>query len=226
MKSKIYKYQKNNKIVHKKLFCTTAIFSFALSMGQIAIGKSELSKIQPANTITNPSISLEFYDNTDNTKGLVLPWTSTVNNQPVAYNATTETGYRGMQGTIVDGTIILDLSDKKVKYMRNGSWSPLTGDLPLTAGTTTYNSFNAIDSSLQDNKKESANAKAAIGTNAAADTTLGILVLTDSDKAMVLPKVASPHLNIKNPTPGTMAYDTNQKQLAVYNGTVWSFWKP
>ena len=209
-----------------KLILTTALFSSAVAMAQIAIGKSTLSNIQPANTVTNPSISLEFYDNADNTKGLVLPWASTVLDQPVAYNTTTEAGYRGMQGTVVDGTIILDLSDKKVKYRRNGAWSPLTGALPLTAGATTYNTFNAIDSSLQDNKKEGANVKAAIGTNGATDTTAGILVLTDTNKAMVLPKVASPHLNIKNPTPGMMAYDTTKKQLAVYNGTVWSFWKP
>jgi hypothetical protein len=210
----------------QKLILTIALFSSAMALAQIAIGKSEVSKIQPANTVTNPSISLEFYDNADNAKGLVLPWTSTVNNQPVAYNATTETGYRGMQGTVVDGTIILDLSDNKVKYMRNGAWSPLTGSLPLTVGATTYYTFDNIDSSLQDNKKEEANAKAAIGTNAATDTTTGILVLTDTDKAMILPKVSSPHLNIKNPTPGMMAYDTIKKQLAVYNGTVWSFWKP
>lgn len=209
-----------------RLILTIALFGSAMTMAQIAIGKSEVSKIQPANTITNPSISLEFYDNADNAKGLVLPWASTVNNQPVAYNATTGAGYRGMQGTIVDGTIIMDLSDKKIKYRRNGAWSNLTGDLPLTAGATTYTAFTAIDSSLQDNKKEGTNAKAAIGTAAGSDTTAGVLVLTDTDRAMILPKVASPHLNIKNPTPGMMAYDTTKKQLAVYNGTVWSFWKP
>ena len=209
-----------------KLILTIALFGSAIAMAQVAIGKSSISNIQPANTVPNPSISLEFYDNADNTKGLVLPWASTVLDQPLPYNATTEEGYRGMQGAVVDGTIILDLSDKNVKYRRNGAWSSLTGALPLTAGATTYNTFNAIDSSLQDNKKESATAKAAIGTNGATDTTPGILVLTDTDKAMVLPKVASPHLNIKNPTPGMMAYDTTKKQLAVYNGTVWSFWKP
>lgn len=210
----------------KTFFLAIIIFSSATAMAQIAIGKSEVSKIQPANTVTNPSISLEFYDNADNTKGLVLPWASTVNNQPTAYNATTGAGYRGMQGTVVDGTIILDLSDKKIKYRRNGAWSNLTGDLPLVAGSTTYTTFNAIDSSLQDNRKEGDNAKAAIGANGASDTTAGILVLTDTDKVMVLPKVASPHLNIKNPAPGMIAYDTTKKQLAVYNGTVWSFWKP
>jgi hypothetical protein len=43
---------------------------------------------------------------------------------------------------------------------------------------------------------------------------------------MVLPKVASPHLNIISPSAGMIVYDTIKKQLAVYNGTVWSFWKP
>ncbi|MGX9985065.1 hypothetical protein [Soonwooa purpurea] len=205
------------------------------AVAQVAIGKSELSKIQPANTITNPSIALEFYDKADNKKGLVLPWTSTVNNQPIAYNATTGAGYRGMQGTIANGTIIFDLSDKQVKYRKDGAWFSLTASsFPLTYTNTsntsiTVNSpadFVSINSSLQDNVKESSDAKAAIGANGATDTTAGILVLTDTNKAIVLPKVASPHLNIKNPTPGMMAYDTVKKQLAVYNGTVWSFWKP
>ena len=105
----------------KNIKSIIAIASLGLSsfaQAQVAIGKSELSKIQPANTVTNPSISLEFYDNADNKKGIVLPWTSTVNNQPVSYNASTGAGYRGMQGTIENGTIIFDLSDKNVKYRK------------------------------------------------------------------------------------------------------------
>ncbi|WP_435524785.1 hypothetical protein [Chryseobacterium indoltheticum] len=39
--------------------------------------------------------------------------------------------------------------------------------------------------------------------------------MEDTDKAMILPKVASPHLNIINPAPGMMVYDTTAKQLAV-----------
>ena len=36
------------------------------------------------------------------------------------------------------------------------------------------------------------------------------MVLADTNKAMVLPKVASPHLNIVNPAPGMMVYDTTK----------------
>ncbi len=114
-----------------------------------------------------------------------------------------------------DGTIIFDTTDNKVKYLKNGSWFDLSVDATGTA-----------DLSIQTSKDEKMTAKTAIGVNGATDTTNGILVLTDIDKAMILPKVASPHLNIIKPSAGMMVYDTTKKQLAVYNGTVWSFWKP
>ena len=154
---------------------------------QVAIGKA---------TVTNTSVSLEF--GTAN-KGLLLPWV---------------TSAASVSGA-VDGTIIYDTSDKKVKYRKNGSWFDLSVD---TTGV--------VDTTLQDTLTENTSAKMVIGTNGAADTTPGILVLSDTDKAMVLPKVASPHLNIISPSSGMMVYDTTAKQLAVYNGKVWSFWKP
>lgn len=212
--------------------------SFIMLMGvfsvnaQMAIGKSEISRIQPANTVTNPSISLEFYDAADNRKGLILPWTSTVNDLPVSYNASTGAGYRGMQGTIENGTLIYDLSDKNVKYRKDNAWFNLTAvSYPVTVtradnSNVVISGNNAVDSSLQDNKSESASAKVGIGTTSGNDTANGIVVLTDSNRAMVLPKVASPHLNIVNPTAGMMVFDTVKQQLAVFNGTVWSFWKP
>lgn len=209
----------------KKLITTFSILFAIPFSSQIAIGKSAIT--------AGSNVSLEFYDATDNVKGIVLPWVSTVPDNPLPYNATTGEGYRGMQGTIVDGTIIFNLPDKKVKYMKAGAWFDLTGSptFPLVLkdesnNDVTFVQFNSINSSLQDNARESDNAKSAIGVNAATDTTNGILVLTDSDKAMVLPKVESPHLNVQNPAPGMMVYDTAKRQLAVFNGTVWSFWKP
>lgn len=131
-------------------------------------------------------------------KGIVLPWVT---------SAAAVTG-------AVDGTFIYDLSDHKVKYRKAGSWTDLSVDNTGAAVTTE-----------QDALSEDVNAKSIIGRDTA-DTTPGILVLVDTDKAMILPKVASPHLNIKNPTPGMMAYDTTNRLLAVFNGTVWTFWKP
>lgn len=209
----------------KKCILSISLLYATAASSQVAIGKNSIT--------TGSNVSLEFYDSADNVRGMVLPWVSTVANNPVAYNTSTGAGYRGIQGTVVDGTIIFDLSDKKVKYRKAGAWFDLTGSpiFPLTvkdasSNNVTFAQFNSIDSSLQDNKKENLNAKAAIGTNGATDTTPGILVLTDVNRAMVLPKVASPHLKIINPAPGMMVYDTVKRQLAVYNGTVWSFWKP
>ncbi|MGV4413808.1 hypothetical protein [Chryseobacterium sp. T1] len=216
----------------KNIFIAISLFSIATTNAQVAIGKQDISKLID-NTTTNPSISLEFYDQPDNVRGIVLPWTSTVPNSPVTYNASTGAGYKGMTETVANGTLILDLSDKRIKYMKGGSWFNLTGNpsFPLTVKDGSNNEIkltklNNIDSSIQDNRKDQPLAQTNIGAEGITDTTSGILVLSDSDKTMVLPKVASPHLNIQNPAPGMMAYDTVKRQLAVYNGTIWSFWKP
>ena len=102
-----------------------------------------------------------------------------------------------------------------MKYLKSGSWFDLSID-----------NTGIVDTSLQDSKTEVSTAKTVIGTNAPTDTTPGILVLSDTNKAMILPKVDSPHLNIINPASGMIVYDTKTKQLAIFNGNVWSFWKP
>ncbi len=167
-----------------------------LLIGTIGV-KSQVAMGKPS--VTNASVSLEFAD-TEN-RGLILPYI--VDKSSMAEN----------------GTIIYDASDKKVKYLKDiatNTWFDLTVD---TTGV--------VDLSLQGlDKVEKTTAKTAIGSNAATDSVDGILVLTDTNKAMVLPRVASPHLNILNPSAGMMVYDLTKKQLAVYNGTMWSFWKP
>lgn len=179
-----------------------------VAFSQVAIGKAGITKLSD-NVTPNPGISLEFGPDTTEKKGIVLPWvTGTSNTSPFI------TGYTGAN-TVVDGTIVYDTSDHKVKYKKAGIWFDLSVD-----------GNGAASTALQDSKTELTNAKAAIGTNGATDSTPGILVLTDADKAMVLPKVAEPHLNIKNPAAGMMVYDTTNRQLAVFNGTNWSFWKP
>ncbi len=182
----------------KNLFILMCISIFIHSYSQVAIGKTSVSTL--ADNITpNPGISLEFGPDTTEKKGIVLPWVT---------SSASVTG-------AVDGTVIYDVTDYKVKYKKSGAWFDLSVDTNGTADTT-----------LQNAKTELANSKAAIGANGSTDSTPGILVLTDTDKAMILPKVASPHLNIKNPAAGMLVYDTTARQLAVFNGTNWSFWKP
>ena len=181
----------------KNIFIPALLFFSAVSFAQVAIGKS---------SVTNSSVSLEF--ETGN-KGIILPWTNATSN-----SAPFITGYAGVE-TIVDGTLVFDTSDRKVKYKKGGSWFDLSVD---TNGV--------VNTALQATKTELPNAKTIIGGNASTNTNPGILVLTDNDKAMILPKTALPHLNIKNPEPGMLVYDTTNRQLAVFNGTNWSFWKP
>lgn len=159
---------------------------------QVAIGKD---------VVTNTSVSLEF--GSEN-RGVILPWVTST----------------GAVSGAVDGTVVYDLSDHKVKTKYASGWKDLSVD---TTGTT-VDPVTTVDGVLiQNSATENTDAEATIGSTQTSVT--GILVLEDADKAMILPKVASPHLNIINPAPGMMVYDTTAKQLAVFNGTVWSFWK-
>jgi hypothetical protein len=167
------------------------LLSFCAS-GQVAIGKTSIS---------SPSVSLEF--GTAN-RGIILPWVT---------SAASVTG-------AVNGTMIYDLTDKRVKIKYAAGWKDLSID---PAGTTIDPSTSVDGSIIQNSAVESQTAKVAIGTSTSVS---GVLVLEDTDKVMVLPKVGSPHLNIINPAPGMMAYDTAAKLLAVFNGNVWTFWRP
>ncbi|MGU3376978.1 hypothetical protein [Chryseobacterium sp. M5A1_1a] len=169
--------------MNKIIIISTILFCIVTAQAQVAIGKT---------SVTNSSVSLEFA--TIENRGLILPY---VENKG---------------GISQDGTIIYDTTDKKVKYLKSGSWFDLSVD---TTGSA--------DLTIQTSKTEKTAAKVSIGSPTSTD---GILVLEDNNKSMILPKVASPHLNIINPAAGMLVYDTIARQLAVYNGTVWSFWKP
>ncbi|WP_410698994.1 hypothetical protein [Chryseobacterium sp. SIMBA_028] len=150
-------------------------------------------------TVSNTSVSVEFANNEN--RGLILPYVENKSN------------------IIQEGTIIYDTTDYKVKYLKNnGQWVNLSED------DGTMATIGTVDLSVQGtDKTENTGAKTTIGIPGA---TNGIFVLEALDKAMILPKVTSPHLNIIDPAPGMMVYDTVKKQLVVYNGKMWSFWKP
>jgi hypothetical protein len=175
----------------KYLFLIVLAFLSGNVFSQVAIGKM---------TVSSPSVSLDFGSGN---RGMILPW------------VTSEGSVTG----VVNGTLVYDLLDKKVKVKYASGWKDLTVN---TNGTTVQ---NGVDGALIQGSSvnENTSAKSAIGT--ALTAVPGILVLEDTDKAMVLPTVASPHLNIINPSPGMMVYDNFNKVLAVYNGTVWSFWR-
>lgn len=191
------------KIMKSKYFSIISVMIASLSFAQVAIGKSSI-------TSNSTSISLEFGIGN---KGIILPW------------ATNATGVSLPTTGNKSGTFILDVNDRKVKVSKNdGTWLDLTvhnTEKPATGGNV------AINNALQTNVAfpEKADAKSMIGGNPSTDSTPGILVLADTDKAMIPPLVTDPATNIKNPAPGMMVYDPTKKLLAVYNGTVWSYWR-
>lgn len=112
----------------------------------------------------------------------------------------------------VGGTLIYDSVDKKIKYSTGGAnWV----DLSINEGQ--------VNTSDQDNLKEVAGARALIGNDPSVSVE-GVLVLDSTSKAMVLPRVESPHLKMLSPATGTIVYDTKSNMICVFNGKEWAFW--
>lgn len=109
-----------------------------------------------------------------------------------------------------NGTFLFDKNDRKLKMRQAGIWVDLSDSGSLT-GVVPY-------SGTEDNGK-----KTVMGSRTSdAD---GVLVLESTNKALVLPHVANPHLTVKSPYAGMMCYDTVRKALAVFDGVVWNYWK-
>ncbi|HBV14932.1 hypothetical protein [Chryseobacterium carnipullorum] len=179
----------------KNIILTAILCIPAIIHSQVIIGKGKAA-------VTNPSVSLEFGDvlspsSGNVNRGIVLPYVASTN----------------VDSNSVNGTLIFDPIDKKVKIKQANTW------FDLSNGASTINS---IDMSIQTGKTENTNAKVSIGSPSA---TTGILVLEDPNKAMILPRITDPHINIINPAAGMMVYDKIRKLLLVFNGTEWSFWK-
>ena len=114
-----------------------------------------------------------------------------------------------LPATPANGTFLLDKNDQKVKVFENDVWVELSDEGNVT--TVVPYSGQAMGT------------QTVIGAHST--TVDGVLVLESSDKALILPKVASPHENVPSPYPGMMCYDTDAKALAVFDGANWSYWK-
>ncbi|WP_419870604.1 hypothetical protein [Chryseobacterium sp. CT-SW4] len=168
-------------------FCVTFLLFFNGFNAQVSIGKT---------SVNGNSTLLDFYDNTDNTEGIIIP-------------AVTSATVVETVGTPAPGTFILDQTDQKIKVYENSAWLELSD-----AGDTSALIVN--------NETEKGNG-VILGDQSS--TASGILVLEDPAKAMVLPKIENPHINVPNPYPGMICYDTVSQSLAVFDGENWSYWK-
>nr|WP_314498531.1 FISUMP domain-containing protein [uncultured Chryseobacterium sp.] len=176
---------------------------------QITIGKSSAT-LAPASA----TVSIEFGDATGGARGIVLPW------------ATSEAVVNGTNPAPITGTLFFDSAAKKVKLGRSvtADATAISQYLDLSAGAL----IPAVGVGVADINDEVSTAKVIVSVTpaiATANITNGILVLADTNKAMVLPRVNS-YADIVNPSAGMMVFvtGTTPQQLAVFNGREWSFW--
>jgi hypothetical protein len=107
-----------------------------------------------------------------------------------------------------NGTFLIDKTDGRVKVRQNGVWVNLTRISNLSSYAV----------------NPSADTSDGVIIGAASSSASGVLVLESTSKALMLPKVASPHLNIKSPYPGLLCYDTDKNSIAIFNGESWYYW--
>ena len=163
-----------------------------IAFSMILLGITLESKAQIAinkNTIDGSGI-LDFTAGTN--KGIMLPIVET------------------LPSTAVDGTILMDKNDKKVKMKQNGAWIDMSN-----AGSISGVSFNP--------SAEVPNGKVILGSTSS--TATGVMVLESTTKALILPKINAPHLNVKSPKPGMICYDTASNTMAIFDGLNWNYWK-
>ena len=182
----------------KTYITSLIILVSSLSFAQVTIGKAS------PYTAANATVSLEFGNAAGGVRGVVLPWV---------------TSAAGVTSA-VPGTIIFDSTDQKVKF---GTAATANATAVTSWGDLSAGAYAPTTANVPDTNTENATAKTLIGGTPATDTTSGILVLGDTNKAMILPRVNS-HTDIVNPTAGMMVYVTGTQQLALYNGREWTFW--
>lgn len=107
------------------------------------------------------------------------------------------------------GTFVFDGTSSRTKYYDGTNWIELTGQ-------------TGVSKTLLAGNEQNRSAGVILGDPAS--TARGVLVFEAPDKAMILPKVINPELNVKSPSAGMICYDPVAKLVCFYNGVSWAFW--
>ncbi len=183
----------------KKIILSISLLISAMAFSQVIIGD------QTGTASDKTSVLVEFAANQN--KGIIMPYvTDDLTNPTVNANFT-------------EGTIVLDAknsNEARLKFYNGSTWVDLSGRNGVLGSALAIQPTSIIEPTkkgvIMGNSTTAAN---------------GVLVLESTDKAMVLPQVESTN-DIISPAPGMMVYikKDGAKRLAVFNGTVWSYWKP
>ena len=112
--------------------------------------------------------------------------------------------------TATEGTFVVNSTSGSVQVLDGTGWKNLTKEGELEVHAFTNDGTDVGEGVI---------------LGATTSDKPGVLVLESTTQALVLPKVANPHLTILNPIAGTMVYDTVGDVIAVYDGTNWNYWK-
>ena len=114
-----------------------------------------------------------------------------------------------------NGMFLFDETDLIVKVLEDGKWKNLSDRGSSKNMYTTErikNTSHEIGEGMVIGDVSTTKAEA-------------ILALESKDKALRLPQIANPHLNVKSPYPGMMCFDTVSQSLAIFDGELWNYWK-
>lgn len=167
----------------KKIFIVTTILFW------VSVSRSNAQTGINTNNINGAAL-LDFPSGTK--KGLILPIVET------------------LPALAVDGTLLMDKNDQKIKMKQNGNWIDMS-DTGSLAGVT----FNTNPETMGNG----------IILGSSNSTATGVLVLESTTKALILPKINSPHINVKSPVAGMICYDTTSNCVALFDGINWNYWK-
>lgn len=110
---------------------------------------------------------------------------------------------------VTPGTIVYDLITARIKYY-DGAWKDLTYQNGTAPNVLAGNDVAT---------------KAGVIVGDPASTAEGVLVLESPNKALILPQINNPVLNVKSPVAGMICYDPTTKLMCIFNGKDWYFFK-
>ena len=149
------------------------------------------------NSVNGASTLLDFNNISGNTNGIIVP---TVDNKDNALATNTAAN---------NGTFLFDKSDNQFKMYEDGRWRDISGVGDGAVIVTNASTEVAEEQGV------------IIGSDAS--EAKGALVLESSDKALQLPIIDRPDLNVKNPYPGMMCFDSYSASVALFDGKYWNY---
>jgi len=187
----------------KKILYIIFFSASILANAQVTIGNTS--------TVNTGNVLLSFEGNTAtdatndattiNTKGIILPAAGISPNYTVVNPLTNNPN---------NGTFLFDKTTKMIRMFENGAWK-------------NFSSATGDDSRVLPNTSNETGTGVIIGSNTSAAK--GVLVLESPSKALVLPHIQNPHLNVKSPYTGMMCYDTASNTIAIFDGVSWNYWR-